>query len=56
MVENLSSWSGRGELEERERERERQRERDESVLDSEIRERKLSKYKSFIFDRDNSAM
>ena len=51
-MEDLSSWSGRGELEERERERER----DESVLDSEKRERKLSKYKSFISDRDNSAM
>ena len=39
VVELLSSWSSGGE-----RERERERER-ESVLDSEIRERKLSKYK-----------
>ena len=49
MLEDLLSWTGGGELERRET-------RDKSVLDEEIKERKLSKGKSFITDRDNSTM
>ena len=56
MLEDLLSWSGGGELEEMHEQRERREMRDKSVLDEEIKERKLSKDKSFIADRDNSTM
>ena len=50
------SWSDGGELEEMHEQRKRRETRDKSVLDEEIKERKLSKDKSFIVDRDNSTM
>ena len=56
MLEDLLSWSGGGELEEMHEQRERREMRDKSVLDEEIKERKLSKDKSFIANRDNSTM